>query len=389
MLTDVFYAFGDGRFAYDCIRCGAGCCRGGGFGVTPEQEEQLLRINPRMSRFRVPSTGSTGLSSYVNFATGCWFLKDGRCSVHVELDSQAQPASCRLFPFGLLRRWGDALVVLPQFDCPLVPLRRAECELSGHNHLDVEIRRVLDIARVPSLGRDDAAARDGLRIEGSIRALFERVPETHTGPLTSYWAEMAWLERGPPSPALREGFFALSEGVLETHRRFWEELLQCPRYPESSSSSAPVLASMVSGLRLTEGLDQRWTESYLYFCALEWLLDQAATPESTAEVIRFLRNHRGMVDMLALCSRRVIVDKERTQERLEQLSNHAAAFLQRVLDRTEDPAPLGLFLQDALASYSGFERWQVLRELGELVLDVLIFERPAFELHMSSGKEET
>jgi hypothetical protein len=121
--ANVFFTFGDGRFRYDCVTCGAKCCRGHGYAVAPGKELAThARLRPELPLF-LDATTHQGRRKYAmrNCAPGCFFLSEsGRCGVQEVHGYTAKPETCRLFPFNNLRRFGRFLIVSPHPDlCPL------------------------------------------------------------------------------------------------------------------------------------------------------------------------------------------------------------------------------------------------------------------------------
>jgi Fe-S-cluster containining protein len=118
---DVYFAFASGRLGYDCVTCGAKCCRGFGF-LTGGAGQGLVASRRLLPLFVAPAGTSTSAGSMVhNFAPGCFFLQDdARCRIHVEDGYSAKPETCRLFPFNFIRRCGRRLIVAPHPSlCPL------------------------------------------------------------------------------------------------------------------------------------------------------------------------------------------------------------------------------------------------------------------------------
>jgi Fe-S-cluster containining protein len=119
----VYYAFGSGRFSYDCNACGAHCCRGFGYLATTDSElRSQIATRRALPLFAFPDGDGNPLQHRVrNCAPGCFFLDEsGLCEIHVERGSAAKPETCRLFPFNCLRRFGSYLIVLPHESlCPL------------------------------------------------------------------------------------------------------------------------------------------------------------------------------------------------------------------------------------------------------------------------------
>lgn len=138
--SNVYFAFGDGRLDYDCVACGAHCCRGHGYsiGVGPELDRHLTE-RPAV-RFFLLSTDVVNRSrlSVANCPPGCFFLTDdNQCGIHRDHGIAAKPETCRLFPFNKIRRVGKYLVVTPHSSlCPLQILPDgARSERSGHASL--------------------------------------------------------------------------------------------------------------------------------------------------------------------------------------------------------------------------------------------------------------
>jgi Fe-S-cluster containining protein len=117
---NVYFAFGDGRFGYDCVACEAQCCRGHGYRAT-SSAQVLYQLNrsPLMRFFTASDDGST--ASVRNLPPACFFLTEGnRCGIHAEHGFGAKPETCRLFPFNNLVLIGSYLVVSPHVNlCPL------------------------------------------------------------------------------------------------------------------------------------------------------------------------------------------------------------------------------------------------------------------------------
>lgn len=123
-LANVYFAFGDGRFKYDCIQCESKCCRGHGYALqTGSELEQQLSSRPAVRFFVDPPTaGRTGGVQFVtNCAPACFFLGEhGLCSIHEKHGPSQKPETCRLFPFNYIRRVDGHLVVAPHMGlCPL------------------------------------------------------------------------------------------------------------------------------------------------------------------------------------------------------------------------------------------------------------------------------
>jgi hypothetical protein len=116
------FAFADGAIGYDCVTCGARCCKGLGFALAGAELVQLLAREPRFAPFVQPVRGVVHV---LDLEDGCWALgDDGRCGVEVAHGREAKPSTCRLFPVNRLLRVGETMIVdLQLTNCPLVDAR--------------------------------------------------------------------------------------------------------------------------------------------------------------------------------------------------------------------------------------------------------------------------
>lgn len=143
LASHVYFAFGSGRFEYDCHSCGGACCKGHGYAGTRAEIEHQIALKPALSAF-VSSLGTgrrrhrSDVAFVSNCAPACFFLdEDKLCSVHSTFGAAAKPETCRLFPFNDFRIVGPYLIVLPHPGlCPLalVPPTRASA-LATHDGL--------------------------------------------------------------------------------------------------------------------------------------------------------------------------------------------------------------------------------------------------------------
>ncbi len=139
----VYFAFPSGRLGYDCVICGAKCCRGFGYLVSNGHEllHQLER-RPHIRYFLDRAEGSTHRA--MNAAPACFFLAtDATCEVHSSAGYEAKPETCRLFPFNNMRLAGSYLIVAPHVSlCPLeVRAAGTVSDQSSHETLFGEIAR--------------------------------------------------------------------------------------------------------------------------------------------------------------------------------------------------------------------------------------------------------
>jgi len=177
----IYFAFGDGRFSYDCVSCRAACCRGHGYSLLCGELAGQLAMRPALRAFIQRDRGGRGelLAHYVvaNYAPSCFFL-DGRsmCSVQVEHGYDAKPETCRFFPFNNFRLAGDYLVVSPHHRlCPLTvvsPPGHSIC--SSHGQL---FREMASAGLGTGVRRLEVAATQNpslIAVERSVLARSER-----------------------------------------------------------------------------------------------------------------------------------------------------------------------------------------------------------------------
>ena len=137
----VYFAFGSGRLTYDCVTCGAQCCRGHGYELTGGGAELQAQMasRPLVRLFLDPCEAIDHHHYHVrNCAPGCFFLDEGnRCRIQIEHGYGAKPETCKLFPFNHLVRVQDHLVVAPHSSlCPLGVVRDgAHDDRSRHEDL--------------------------------------------------------------------------------------------------------------------------------------------------------------------------------------------------------------------------------------------------------------
>ena len=140
---NVYFAFADGRLSYDCISCGAQCCRGKGYLLnieTPTELHAQLKETPDLHiffKFDASKINSSALGVF-NMEPECFFLtQDNTCRIHQNMGYEAKPETCRLFPFNNIIRVGGHLVVKPHSG--ICPLQISESEVadgkSSHTNL--------------------------------------------------------------------------------------------------------------------------------------------------------------------------------------------------------------------------------------------------------------
>jgi hypothetical protein len=164
------FAFADGAIGYDCVACGARCCKGLGFALGGGELVQLLARAPAFAPFVQSMRGAVHV---FDLEDGCWALgDDGQCGIEVGHGREAKPSTCRLFPVNrLLRVEGAIIVDLQLSHCPLVDARTAPRTVIRWD----EIARDLEAAGTGAIAFDakppagapadwlaaEAAARDG------------------------------------------------------------------------------------------------------------------------------------------------------------------------------------------------------------------------------------
>ena len=132
----VYFPFADGALGYDCVACGARCCKreGGGFGLSRAELDALDSAFGVIKSWAHP-TRSPAYFSIHSPGERCVFLEpDNSCRVQATLGYAAKPLVCRLFPanqFFLLRAAGQDLVLVADLNplCPIVPATAARHRL--------------------------------------------------------------------------------------------------------------------------------------------------------------------------------------------------------------------------------------------------------------------
>ncbi len=70
--SNVYFAFCDGDFEFDCVTCGAQCCRGFGFFASKAEATRVATLAPGTRHFMDEVTPNGG-RVVSNFAPGCFF----------------------------------------------------------------------------------------------------------------------------------------------------------------------------------------------------------------------------------------------------------------------------------------------------------------------------
>jgi len=233
--ADVYFTFGDGRLAYDCVSCNAKCCRGFGYFVTagPELARQV-ESRRSLPLFVAPRSADNPLQhTMVNCAPACFFLSDsGLCEVHAQHGHAAKPETCRLFPFNNLRRVGRFLVVAPHsYMCPLgVSPRGQTSECSDHQALLEAMSAKGISARVRSCSTVRVQPADVIALERSIALASEDALEQND--YLAFVRQQIRLQSGNDTAAAH-----VSVATVDDVLRLVTELLDCPTEAELGSDS--------------------------------------------------------------------------------------------------------------------------------------------------------
>jgi len=140
----IHFPFLSGILDYRCDTCDAPCCKGASLGIGRSKElVTLTRVQPKVALFLAPGFYTSSLLSVTTPLEKCWFLDDkARCRLHRAGGRSAKPAGCRLYPFQRLRSIGEAVVVLPDFACPLTVNPGPSDEgVSSHDALALDMHR--------------------------------------------------------------------------------------------------------------------------------------------------------------------------------------------------------------------------------------------------------
>lgn len=181
----VYFAFPSGGLTYDCVACGAKCCRGFGFRIEDRvQLQRRVTSQPAFGMFVERTHGSDDTTLLVtNCPPACFFLDEqNRCGVHAEQGFDAKPETCRLFPFNNFMRFGEYVVVLPHAGlCPLAVVSRGQtATTSTHSGLFAAMAASGVSAPMPRSRRRPTEAARTIHLERRIvRLLSDRVPSSY------------------------------------------------------------------------------------------------------------------------------------------------------------------------------------------------------------------
>src|SRR5262249_37257951 len=168
------FAFPDAAIGYDCVACGARCCKGLGFALAGRELVPLVARAPRLAPFM--QLGREAVHVF-DLDEGCWELgHDGRCGVEVAHGRAAKPSTCRLFPVNRLLRAGATTIVDLQLShCPLVDARPRPRPIIRWEEDARELQEAGDgaiaaEARLPPATPDDWLAREAAVRDAALRA---------------------------------------------------------------------------------------------------------------------------------------------------------------------------------------------------------------------------
>lgn len=267
----VYFAFVDGALAYDCVECGAACCRGKGFYLSPDELARLQRRYPDLAQFAAaPPSAVRSTLVVVEPPPRCFFLDDGgRCDVERELGHRSKPTGCRLFPFNRFLALGDVLCVMSAEPCPI---ELWAPDASGlrvrHDDLTGELASVEDLSLFTS-SRPPVAVHDGFRdgIGAERAARDETIPFLASGDLAGFLAtfgieierELSELERFLGiAPAARPSA-ATGRALIASAPQIRLELIASGRF--AWHEIAPVAARCMTALALFAALHERLARS--------------------------------------------------------------------------------------------------------------------------------
>lgn len=230
---NVYFAFGSGRLAYDCVTCNAQCCRGHDYLVQIGHELQSqLATRPELSIFVESRDQESPGEGYKirNFPPGCFFLSDcGLCSVHQRSGYAAKPETCRLFPFNDFLYLGGILVVRPHKQlCPLMIVPEGQTNRqSEYNHLLEEMSLKPITAAVPEVGMPFPRAGHIVELERRIVALSEEhAPYARYSEFVT--AQMVVQKRGSLQGASQDGVTQSSANQVRSFASSLSAMLGIP-----------------------------------------------------------------------------------------------------------------------------------------------------------------
>jgi Fe-S-cluster containining protein len=117
----LYFPWLSGTLQYSCSTCDAPCCKGTDLGIARSRELVTLQAaQPKLALFAQPQFQDSAMLSVTTGSDRCWFFSTTqRCRLEKHLGRDHKPTGCRLFPFSKLLTMGEAVVVLPDFVCPI------------------------------------------------------------------------------------------------------------------------------------------------------------------------------------------------------------------------------------------------------------------------------
>lgn len=241
---EVYFAFPDGIFTFDCAACGAKCCRGFGYGSTRGERLYQLKRSPQL-RFFVSSHRPDVVQ---NLPPECFFLnEDLLCRLHVEDGYSAKPRTCRLFPFNQQRIVGDTLVVTPHPGlCPLDVLPAgALSPSSSHSLLFEEAWQAEEEASAPRAESRFGEVKAAIAIERRIRDAANR----YRGRDFLEYAAFQLDESQSSRVGSLARFEDASERVARTNELVWLLLEESDSDDDARRATDDLMVALASTLR--------------------------------------------------------------------------------------------------------------------------------------------
>jgi hypothetical protein len=209
------FTFMDGAIGYDCVRCGARCCRGLGFSLRTDELIPFIGKAPKLAPFlQVEENGANAF----DLADGCWMLSgDGRCQLEVAHGRSAKPSVCRIFPL-FVRRIGEQMVLdLQLLSCPLEDATELgpSTAVLRHHELTKELSELAapfaknaslcpgapdDLLQCEAQIRDQAGELMGVDDSAALVAQSHGVDQSHLTSLRAEWRRYFDSEDGFDHP---------------------------------------------------------------------------------------------------------------------------------------------------------------------------------------------
>jgi len=387
----VYYAFASGRLDYDCVSCGAQCCRGHGYALQSRVElEAQLSQSPAIAAFlrlKEPTQESSGHAGVVvkNCPPACFFLgQEGLCNIQTTQGYASKPETCRLFPFNDLRLFGGHLIVAPHASlCPLKVLPLEErSPRSSHASLNREMGQA-------GIGAHVQEAATGAEIEGIIRLERTIVALSERHLKGSSFLEFAEAQSTATHGLLRsrEPSVVGLQPWAEHYCQLVADVLQLMP-SKTSTSQADLLATMIGAtpavrvqlvfpLKRGNAPDLDVTRVPAYLCVLHSLaalaLDAGMTRVTYQTIMRLCASHGALLRLLALADSVVVLRPDlKVDLRLLGSSEHHMTYVRilRALVSQEQEhrrSTLGEILCRELHE-TGFQRISLLSAIAQRLL---------------------